>query len=631
LREFQIVKDGASKINIVTISPKPPEEFAALELQRYLELISGTKLEIKTLCLELPARRITSSQRFIFLSSKKTGFGGIRYDKLSTDDDGFRIERVGHHLLILGSRPRATLFGVYWLLRRFGVTFLAPSFGYYEKLGGAEHIEKRKTLTISEDCYGYQRPAFRWRPRDIGEGGSHSENDIIALIDWMAKTGHNILRCPSHARGVHSNPHRASWDAWRTVAIPEIDQRGLLIQVGQHGYQNFLSTQDYFTDHPDWFGLLGDKRVPAEECVFCTSNPEAMSEFKKNIIQFVKDRPELDIFDLWPPDSVPWCSCSNCLPIGSESERHSQVVVSVREALRKARPNVKLGIIAYQQYTEFPEKTSIPSDVRLDFCPISREYEHRLDDVVSNLNRIEYWQKLLNWHEGWNGEIEIYEYYMKYRFRSIPMIMPRLIAEEHSTYHNLGVNGISSYSEPDTWLAYEISHFLLGICSWKGTVDFDKELNRWATIRTSKTLSRTLLEAISLIEGNLRPLYSGYVGFHSICAIGRLSISKDELQMRLEYLVEAKKMLDKLSADLKDGSRAWVERLSRSLQYAICDFHVQLAWDAGDKGILEKALAEFRESLSGPQENFEGIIHYGERGRRDLASHYDDEEPTPHW
>ena len=43
------------------------------------------------------------------------------------------------------------------------------------------------------------------------------------------------------------------------------------------------------------------------------------------------------------------------------------------------------------------------------------------------------------------------------------------------------------------------------------------------------------------------------------------------------------------------------------------------------------ALENYQKSLAGPQEDFDGVIHYGEAGRRGLSIHYDSLEPKPHW
>jgi len=219
---------------------------------------------------------------------------------------------------------------------------------------------------------------------------------------------------------------------------------------------------------------------------------------------------------------------------------------------------------------------------------------------------------------------------MKYRFRSFPIVMPRLIADEHSTYKKLGISGMSNYSEPDTWLAYEISHYMLAICGWNGSVDVDEEVLRWASLHVGENLSGHLDEALKLIEGNLRGLYSGHFGFHPLCAMGKLAVARDEMRDRLNALKRALEILDEIATRvLAQGSRAWIEHLRRALYYAICDFEVQIAWDQSDTRQI--ALENYRKSLAGPQGEFDGVIHYGEAGRRELSVHYDSRELKPHW
>ena len=214
---------------------KLPERFAASELQKYLQRITGGQFPVRK---AREKRKSTSNRKK--LPSIIIGHLPASRSSKKSEDDNFSITRVREGLVISGNSPRATLFGVYWLIRQLGVSFLAPEFDYYQRLGGVEFISVNRSLKVPETCFGTQKPAFAWRPKDIGEGTSHSESNILPLIDWMAKMGHNILRCPAHGRGTHSNPHRTSWDKWRDLVTPELKKRGILIQVGQHGYQNYL-------------------------------------------------------------------------------------------------------------------------------------------------------------------------------------------------------------------------------------------------------------------------------------------------------------------------------------------------------------------------------------------------------
>jgi len=558
-------------------------------------------------------------------ATEKTTKSSIYYRQLWPQDDGFTLQRVNGDLFLVGGNPRGTLIGVYRLLEMLGVVFLAPNFDYYDRKGGAEFIPHKQTIQLDGKNLGVHRPAFPLRPKDVGEGGSHKLESMLALVDWMPKAGHNVFRCPSKA----TDPHFTSWDKWRATLIPELRKRGLLLQVGQHGFQNYLGTRRYYRNHPEWFGLIGNRRVTAEEAVFCTTNQEALKVFISNMMDYLSAHPELDIFDLWPPDNVPWCACPNCRAVGSESERYARLLALARRAMQQSAPKTRLGASAYMQYTDLPEETIIPSDVLLDFCPILREYEHRINDVVSSLNRTQYWKKLMRWLEHWKGEIQIYEYFTKYRFRSYPIVMPHLIAEELALYKTSNVSGISSYSEPDSWLAYEISHRMISRCSWDGIVRVEEELMRWATARVGSTQAKKLVEVIETLEGSLRRLYSAKYGFHTVCLGGKVT-NKKQVVKCLQDLSRAHHLLGEIVTNLEGGSKEWVTQSIRSLEFTMADIGVQLSWDnKGEK--LKRALKKYHRALQ-PSIDLDGVLHTCiEYSRDDLMSHYDAVPLRSHW
>jgi hypothetical protein len=307
------------------------------------------------------------------------------------------------------------------------------------------------------------------------------------------------------------------------------------------------------------------------------------------------------------------------------------VVVAIREALRSVNPELMLGVAAYLEYTEIPEKTPLPGDILLDFCPILREYEHRIDEVTSPLNRNTYWEKFIQWHDIWRGRIQIYEYYLKYRFRSYPLVLPHLIAEELNLYHEVGVHGISSYSEPDTWLTYELSHKMISCFSFRSDVNADSEVRIWAEARVGPPAAKKLIEVVEILEGSLRSLYSADYGFHPACLGVGTEKFQDAMALHQLRLREALKILMEIQAMLRGARKAWVTHMIRSVRYAIADMGMQLAWGSKTRS-LGDSLDEYQESLAGTNEDFSGVLHVtSKESRGDLASHYRGESLQPHW
>src|SRR6201999_1438743 len=108
----------------------------------------------------------------------------------------------------------------------------------------------------------FPEPKFKLRKLYVEEGHSHTEENLKQLIEWMPKVGYNTLVVPMNYQG-HG---KVMWDNWREVLTPELQKRGITIEVGGHGYQNFLNADmeggKLFDQHSEWFGLdkIGARR-----------------------------------------------------------------------------------------------------------------------------------------------------------------------------------------------------------------------------------------------------------------------------------------------------------------------------------------------------------------------------------
>src|SRR5262249_6681717 len=145
---------------------------------------------------------------------------------------------------------------------------------------------------------------------------------------------------------------RVMWDKFRDAVAPECQKRGITIEVGGHGYQNFLNADmedgKLFQQHPEYFGQdEKGARTKVENRVFCTSNPQAVEYLIKNFIAYVKERPEIEIYDFWPPDGAKWCACDECRKLGDPPDRQAILLRQVQSRVKESRPNLRLEIIAY--------------------------------------------------------------------------------------------------------------------------------------------------------------------------------------------------------------------------------------------------------------------------------------------
>src|SRR5205814_5693568 len=143
------------------------------------------------------------------------------------------------------------------------------------------------------------------------------------------------------------------------------------IEVGGHGYQNFLNPDmeggKLFEQHPEWFGQdKNGKRHREKSWVLCTSNQQAVDYLIGNFVAYVKDRPEIQIYDFWPPDGAKWCECDECAKLGAPSDREAILVQQVKERVAKVRADLRLEVLAYQTSIIPQENEKLDKDVLVD-------------------------------------------------------------------------------------------------------------------------------------------------------------------------------------------------------------------------------------------------------------------------
>ncbi len=445
--------------------------FAAEELKKYLDQMSASDFEIVT---------ETSGRAILVTTVQSLSRIDPRVNISAMGDDEFGIFMRGQKLLLTGGSDRSLLYAVYEFLTVVGCLWLAPDFDFFE--GKSRMIPAVRELRYSHSSDRTEKPVLKYRKLYIEEGLTHHAENLKTLIDWMPKARYNILVAPLDYEG----KGRVCWDNWRDSLIPELEKRSIHVEVGGHGYQNFLNAGmdngRLFREHPEWFGLGHDgERKTNPRMVFCTSNMRAVKFLHANLLDYLKKHPEIDIFDFWPPDSETWCECEKCSSMGTPSDRHALLVSQTARYLRKKIPGVKLECIAYHRYVEPPQGKMPDSNVLIDFCPINQSFEFQIYEEGSGNNRM-YRNHLLSWLKRFGGDISIYSYYRKYAWRSLPVMIPHYMQNDLLFYSSCGVRGVSVYSEPGDWFTYGLNHYVLARLAWNPETDVDKLITDYCSV-----------------------------------------------------------------------------------------------------------------------------------------------------
>jgi len=467
-----------------------PQQLAADELKRYLEKITDANF-VQTVYPANHSIIVCSTQSLKRLNPQ------LNVPELY--DEGFCILVHSDSIYLIGAADRAVLYAVYDFLNRLGCRWLAPDFEFYG--GNNEYVPKQTQLTYIHQSDIVEKPQLRYRKLCVEEGLSHNAQNLRQLVEWMPKLRFNTLAFPIN----YQAEGRVRWDNWREELTPELQKRDIIIEVGGHGYQNFIRADmgngRLFDKHPEWFrkDKQGNRRRK-KNWVFCTSNPQAVEYLQNNVLDYLKKRPEIGIFDFWPPDGGKWCCCTACRILGNVSDRHAMLVSQMAGFLNKHLPHVRTECVAYSYYFKPPQRTQLDESVLLDFCPISQNFQCQIYEDCSKENSF-YTENLKKWLKVFKGSVNIYSYYRKYAWRSLPNIIPRYMQKDLQYYRRIGTKGVSIYAEPGDWFTFELNYYALGHLAWNTDVNVEQLIEDFCRVRygpAAKTAKRvyTTLENV---------------------------------------------------------------------------------------------------------------------------------------
>jgi hypothetical protein len=278
--EFTLTKDGRAACVIVTAaSPTANAKFAADELQKYVEKISGAKLEIRT-----DAETLPDGPRVLVGKSKLTeAISGLKIPDGRTADlreEGYVVYCKGDALVAAGNDMDyyyGTRYAVDDLLKRFGVRWFMP--GAY-----GEYVPKAATLQMPT-LFVTETPDFPVRSFWMCGG-----QDLVQDTNlWMIRN--------------RMNPSSPQWF-------------GIPIDGTLAGYL----PKDKINEHPEWFALQPDgSRSPTMNCMTdelrrtdpkYAGQPRLLDEIMKKVGENVKNGNHSFAFS--PDDGGPGCCCSSC-------------------------------------------------------------------------------------------------------------------------------------------------------------------------------------------------------------------------------------------------------------------------------------------------------------------------------
>ncbi len=441
--QIVIAKKGKSDYVIVLSSnASPSEKHAAGELQRFIEMAAGAELPI----IDEQEQTGKKSGKIIIGSgsaAKSAIQSGDPLDIDSLGDEGFVIRTLknsGKHpdIVIAGGSQRGTMYGVYTFLDILGFRW------YTQRVTRYPEGKILRTAPLDMKVV----PEFMSRDTTIKEARN---------ADWAARnrmnSGHSDL---DETRGG---------------------------KVGVHGVHTLdrLVPPSLFKDHPEYFPLIGGKRVTGlvQRCV---SNPKLVDIAVNNLVKWMNSEPDHHIFSVSANDVGKLCECPECRRItedeGAISGLYLRFVNQVAERIEKTHPDNFISTLAYAITEKAPKITKPRHNVIIRLCPFFICVGHPFTECTSNASR-KFYATLKDWGKI-SDNIFIWHYATNFDAYLLPFPNFNEFTRDIKTYRDNAVSGLflqgagkagSSDGEMRAWVAARLM--------WNPDLDPDELINEW--------------------------------------------------------------------------------------------------------------------------------------------------------
>lgn len=430
-----------------------PDELFSGETDRYTQ-----ELESAVEFLSTALETMTGGETELVSRSQYDEKGGKAFiletdETLDMGNGGYSLNVSQQSIEIKAKDFSSLSGGIYAFLEdKLGCMFVSPEYDY---------IPKSNTVWVDE-CQIKHTPSIEWRyvysyEADIRKNEDGSEN----YGGWNSKLRLN---------GAGSN----DWYAW------------------VHTSFTYVSPDEYFAEHPEYFSLYRGKRTYKQGPVsgqLCWTNEDVYNIISQKVLQQMRENPDIHIWDVSQMDT--WesrgvgCACDKCKEIdereGSQMGSLLTFINRLADDVAKEFPDNYISTLAYN-YTQDPPKNIKPRDnviIKLCLmpgdCASSYANPNSSDSEKAN-NLVSDWGKVAKHIVIWDYNIDFHNYLMPY-----PIL--DMLKENNDFYIENNVYGIFHQMSADKGGDFsELNSYIFARLMWDKNTDVQEVFNKYLTV-----------------------------------------------------------------------------------------------------------------------------------------------------
>ena len=437
----------AKAVIVLPEGPSPAEQTAATELASYLGKITGATFR------PVSADQVAGRPRLLVGPSPAARqiLGDAVVSALGPEE--FMIRTVGRDLLLVGGRPRGTLYAVY--------SFLEDDLGCrWTTWYNEESVPHRAELTIP-DLNRREGPAMIVRDI-VCHTNANSDRQVMQRFLVRNRCQGPDLNFTGDLTAVGGTSHH--------YAFPE---GGWLV----HTLFAWVPPDKHFADHPDWYSLAGDKRVPNRQ--LCFTNPGLRSALTEAVLKRIGEDDPQGQYSISAMDwTGAFCDCADCRALvereGTPGAPLFDYLAELGPKVKQRFPEASISTLAYRkEQSEIPPKTiKLPDNVIIVFAPIDDNFAAPIDAPSNADTR----RNLENWPRA-TSHLRVWYYPNPYG-PALPIGNLHKLAQDFRLFKRVGVEGY--FIEQDAGGVYDsrrctdLQTWLITKLMWNPDRDLDK-------------------------------------------------------------------------------------------------------------------------------------------------------------
>jgi hypothetical protein len=402
----------------------PSERWAAEELRRHLEPITGVRMPIDT------GAGVPASPKVIALGkSALTEWLGIQ----PAEGESCLLKTAGETVIIAGGRERGSMYGVSILLEKLGYRWFTPD---------VTRTPQTHALWLPQLDETHS-PGFEYREVFFTEAQQR---------EWSARNRLN------------GNFHQLDEGVGGKIAY----------MPWAHSYYDLVPPDRYFASHPEYFALVYGQRQ-RQDAQLCLTNADVLRLTVEQVQQWLAGHPEVSVISVSQNDTGGWCECEPCRQVikeegGAISGLALRFVNQVAERVGASHPGKRIDMLAYRETADPPSTARPLASVQIRLCPIDACQAHSVQTCDYNrpfLERLQRWSQIA-------PKLYIWQYSVNFSHYLAPFPNYDELISDIPMFQRAGISGLfiqGAVSEGGGGDDAELRSYLAARLLWKPDLD----------------------------------------------------------------------------------------------------------------------------------------------------------------